>query len=122
MIYGLGRIAADDDRDFNYPAAAIIKKAKEKDFRYYNEGKIRLNQGSVPACVGYAWTNWILNGPVTPGKDFRPDPIGVYLAAQRVDEWIGENYAGTSVRAGAKVLKQLGFIDTYTWTWDVEEL
>jgi C1A family cysteine protease len=48
------------------------------------------------------------------------DPGHVYREAQKVDEWPGEDYSGTSVRAGAKVLQALGFIASYHWAYDVE--
>lgn len=45
-----------------------------------------------------------------------------YAWMQRNDEWPGEDYDGTSVRAGAKYLKSLGLISAYYWTHDVSEL
>jgi hypothetical protein len=43
------------------------------------------------------------------------DPYQVYQDAKKVDEWEGEDYFGTSVRAGAKVLQRLGYIEKYLW-------
>ena len=125
MIYGLGRREAPDPRDLNYPAEALLparKTAGKRSFKYYNEGKTRINQGSVPACVGAAWVHWLINGSTTQLVKHLPNFIDVYKAAQKVDEWPGENYAGTSVRAGAKILQSLGFIDSYLWTWNVDEV
>lgn len=64
-------------------------------------------------CVGHGWAHWLHSSP------FRQylDPRGIYHLAQFVDEWNGENYEGTSVRAGAKVLAELGAIGSYKWTW-----
>jgi hypothetical protein len=39
-----------------------------------------------------------------------------------VDEWPGTDYEGTSVRAGAKVLQDWGYIDQYVWAWDINDL
>jgi hypothetical protein len=44
----------------------------------------------------------------------------MYSEAQKVDEWEGEDYDGTSVRAGAKILQQMGYISQYLWAWDIE--
>jgi hypothetical protein len=49
-------------------------------------------------------------------------PTALYKAAQQVDEWPGEDYDGTSVRAGAKVLRGLGFVSEYRWATTVEEV
>jgi hypothetical protein len=34
----------------------------------------------------------------------------------------GEDYAGTTVRAGAKVLADQGYISEYYWAWDLETI
>lgn len=47
-------------------------------------------------------------------------PAILYNEAQKVDEWPGEDYDGTSVRAGAKILKSKGYISSYAWAWDLE--
>jgi C1A family cysteine protease len=39
-----------------------------------------------------------------------------------VDEWPGENYDGTSVRAAAKYLQKTGKIKSYYWAFDVNTL
>ena len=48
--------------------------------------------------------------------------LTIYRQAQLVDEWPGEDYEGTSVRAGAKVLRALGMVSEYRWAWDMETL
>jgi hypothetical protein len=50
--------------------------------------------------------------------DLQPDWI--YHEAQKVDEWPGESYDGTSVRAGAKVLLDQGKIQEYQWSFDLD--
>jgi C1A family cysteine protease len=49
-------------------------------------------------------------------------PQLIYDEAQKVDEWPGEGYGGTSVRAGAKVLQALGFISEYRWARDLTDI
>lgn len=63
----------------------------------------RYDQGYEGACVGFSlsWMMSLLN------KKFY-DAQWLYLEAQKVDEWPGENYEGTSVRAGMDILRNVG--------------
>lgn len=63
-------------------------------------------------CVGYAWAHWLYSAPIRQWIN----PTGIYRVAKDHDEWIGNDYDGTSVRAGAKVLKMLGAIGEYRFT------
>jgi hypothetical protein len=49
-------------------------------------------------------------------------PTGIYNICQFYDEWEGIDYAGTSVRAGAKILKMIGLISEYRWATSVQDL
>jgi len=68
--------------------------------------------------------HWVEDGPITHSKTRKAntgplhDPAYLYKEAQKVDAWVGENYEGTSVRAGAKILMKLGVIGGYRWAWD----
>lgn len=63
----------------------------------------RYDQGYEGACVGFAssWMMSFLN------KKFY-DARWLYFEAQKIDEWPGTNYEGTSVRAGMDVLRHFG--------------
>jgi hypothetical protein len=68
------------------------------------------NQGSEGACVGFAWSRCmsLLNRA-------RYDGPWLYHEAQKIDEWPGEAYSGTSVRAGGRILVDRGH-KTPLWT------
>src|SRR5688572_4499865 len=105
--YGLGRRPAVDARDQAFPMAAKLVelpvRPKTKTWRVWWKG----NQGSDPHCVGFAWYAMLRSLPLLQRE---PPAQFIYHEAQKVDEWDGEGYPGTSVRAGAKVLQREGKI------------
>jgi len=115
-----GRIEIVDERDRDYQMSAVVPVAAPGvNYRYWNDNQWWGDQGPHPHCVAYAWMHWLEDGPVT-HKQFPPplyNPVRVYDRAQLLDQWPGEDYAGTSVRAGAKVLQEEGKISNYYWTW-----
>src|SRR5215203_5959800 len=94
----LGWAPADDERDY---------KAEDYFTAEITSGKalwanpIQLDQGREGACVGFGWTGFLNAKPV---KHEYGNQMGfdVYRRAQEIDERPGEDYLGTSVRAGAK--------------------
>lgn len=137
--HGLGRLPAPDERDAKFPMRATVDErmsapdpddeaALERGWRYWNPSGWWGDQGRTPQCVAYAWLHYLEDGPVTrtstPHGQVGGVPIlrpgSLYAECQRNDEWPGENYDGTSVRAGAKVLQRRGQIGTYRWGRDVE--
>jgi hypothetical protein len=118
--YGLGRLPAVDDRDRAFRMEAVLPLGEVLPAYYYYSTGLVLNQGNQPHCVGFAWRQWLTSGlTVNRGG---PDAPSIYHAAQLIDEWPGEGYAGTSVRAGAKVLAKQGYVAEYRWTWSAPVL
>lgn len=123
MDKGLGRRFAPDDRDTMYPIRtllATVPTPPERAWRYHYDSKYKLDQGQTPMCVEYAWHHYLVDGPLTQGVPPLWDFGDVYHDAQLIDEWPGEDYKGTSVRAGAEVLVNRGYVESYHWAWDVE--
>lgn len=123
---GLGREYAYDSRDNNYliENSPLYTTGSTLTVRNWDDEQWWGNQGSTSECVAYAWTHWLEDGPVYQAPAPHPivNPNTVYKEAQKIDEWPGENYNGTSVRAGAKILQSLGFIQNYLWAYDVNTL
>lgn len=121
MEYGLGRKVAPDHRDMNHPMRALLSvDAPKKPFGYWHGGMF-LDQGPTPQCVEYSWHHFLQTGRIRPsGKYPYWTPGSVYPEMQKIDEWPGEDYDGTSVRAGAKMLWAMGYINEYHWAWDLE--
>jgi hypothetical protein len=63
-----------------------------------------LDQGKEGACVGFAWSHELAAYPVRVEVDDEFARSKIYAEAQKIDEWPGEAYHGTSVLAGAKVV------------------
>jgi hypothetical protein len=80
------------------------------------ENGVILDQGQEGSCVGHGWAAWENARPkgfvVQQDHDYA---VGWYERAQELDEWPGTDYEGTSVRAGAKVAQERGFLDVYVW-------
>lgn len=122
---GLGRAYARDDRDNNYLIEnSGLLGTSARTSRYWDDEQWWGNQGNTSECVAYAWTHWLEDGPFYQASSPQPilNPNTVYREAQKVDEWPGENYNGTSVRAGAKILQSLGYIQNYYWTANINTL
>lgn len=116
----LGRIHAPDERDERFLLRAVVPRST-LDWRYWYDAAWTGDQNGYPWCVAFAWSHLWTGSPVThpqPGLD----PARLYQRAQEIDEWPGEDYDGTSVRAGAKVLANQGLIAEYRWAWDLDTL
>lgn len=118
--FGLGRLKAIDARDKNYLMKLVIPAVTTRTSRYWWANGYWGNQSDYPYCVGYGWAHWVEDGPITHVGQI--DPVWIYKEAQKVDEWPGEDYDGTSVRAGAKVIQSKGLIANYYWAETIEEI
>ena len=120
MPKGLGRVAFPDPRDKKFMLqrpneAAFSAEESPRLWRHWKVGPV-LDQGNTPQCVEYAGRQWLTASPV---RQMWPGGFAtLYQECQLVDEWPGEDYDGTSVRALFKVLKSRGYISEYRWTWD----
>ncbi len=85
-----------------------------------------LDQGQTSECVGHGWTHEAMAVPARALFD-NDDTAhhyasSVYEAAKKVDPWPGEDYEGTAVIAGAKVMKERGFILGYHWAFSLRDV
>ena len=112
--YQFGRLEATDSRDKLY-TVRMRRKSRRKLMTWDSRGW-HGDQGDTSQCVGYGFAHWLAAAPF---KQFL-DPAGIYKLAQYFDSWPGQDYEGTSVRGGAKVLSMLGMIARYEWTWSAQ--
>ena len=124
QTYQLGRQYVPDERDHKYSINNILTAAPVRiTNRYWDDNGWWGNQGNTPQCVGYAWAHLLEDGPV-PQSGIAPiiPPRIIYENAQKLDEWVGENYAGTSVRGGVKYLQSVGKVSSYYWGFNLTTL
>jgi hypothetical protein len=100
-----------------------IKTNQNLNSKYWDDNGWWGNQGNTPQCVGYSWAHWLEDGPVSQsGIPPIIKPNDIYINAQKLDQWVGENYDGTSVRGGVKYLKKIGKVQSYFWAFDLNTL
>ncbi len=115
----LDRVPAVDPRNRDYPIRGTISAGLPRNVRW-TPGP-NLDQGNEGACVGFGWAAELAATP-------RSNPVSdafarrTYAAAQKVDEWQGEDYSGTSVLAGAKVLQAAGYMRAYRWGFSLNDV
>lgn len=132
-----GRIIAPDDRDRNFPMRMMLDPLRTQFFptglpdgsRHYFSGPV-LDQGVTGTCVAHGWASKIHAAPF-----MQPIPMSVFDLYRRivvVDEWPENDFesgapdnqlqSGTSVRAGAKILTNLGLAQSYLWAQSAEDV
>jgi hypothetical protein len=116
----LDRVAQFDVDSRKYPIRELVGPRK---LRSYTWGVSKtLDQGSEGACVGFAWAHELIAKPKPLLKLDAAYARNLYKAAQENDEWPGMEYEGTSVLAGAKVIKMTGYMPEYRWAFGLQDL
>lgn len=85
-----------------------------------------LNQGATAKCVAYALTLQLISNPnnklggIITRHDVRKFINNLYTEIQRNDRRAGENYQGTWVEDGLKLLVRLHYYKAFYWALDIE--
>ena len=81
----------------------------------------KLDQGPNGACVGFGWANELRAYPkAVAGIDYAA-AVRIYRAAQKLDGF-PDDQDGSSVIAGAKAVRNLGYIDGFHWAFTINDL
>ena len=112
----LDRVPQYDPRSRGYQVRELLERRGAVQGKAHRPAHPTLNQGREGACVGYSIATAMNASP----RRIKPeltgtDAFAAYKDAQRIDEWSGEDYDGTSVLAGLKVAQQRGWIGSYWW-------
>jgi hypothetical protein len=117
-VLGLGRRPEFDPRSRRFNVREVIGTPYARSYTWGCEAW--LDQGSEGACVGFAWAHEA-NAKPSVQPVAAPTAMALYRAAQKIDEWPGEAYSGTSVLAGAKVSMTYGWLKEYRWAFNVPD-
>lgn len=123
----LGRRPEFDEKSKDYPIRTMLPSSEIRSWSWGT--KTSLDQGYDGACVGFAFTHELMSYPsIVEGVDAK-FAKELYFDAQRIDPWPGgaydgseEFYEGTSVLAGAKVLKDRDYYQEYRWGFGINDV
>lgn len=118
---GLGRVHIPDENDRKFLMPRQLRAAENVRSKYHMSVCPVLDQGGTSECVIYSADKFLTTRPVC-NKGFLDagQRTRIYKEVQRLDQWPGEDYDGTSVRAMMKWLQQKGLIASYVWAFDLE--
>lgn len=120
----LGRLIEFDPRSKLHPITAVLPTKAIKPRSYQWRCKAHLDQGQEGACVGFGWSHELSARPCEIQNVSNETAYQVYKEAQKLDQWPGESYEGTSVIAGIKAVQKLypEAIEGYKWAFSIEEV
>lgn len=118
--HGLGRLPEFDDRSKSFGIRTLLGAPRPpRSFTW--SCKAHLDQGSEGACVGFSFAHELAARPVQiPATDALA--FQIYREAQKIDQWPGEAYSGTSILAGAKIVQARGYFTEYRWGFNLADV
>jgi hypothetical protein len=123
MSGALGHWVHKDSRDALYGMSGFLPAFQLLPTSMVWERGASLNQGREGACVGFGWANWHNCKPKGWMNQVDNEyAFNWYKRAQQLDPFFGEDYDGTTVRAGARVAQERDLLDTYVWARSLDEL
>ena len=123
----LGRLPQFDERSRLFKISAVVPKTPRS---YTWRCQRVLDQGDEGSCVGHGVAHELIARPVEAlTVDHKYARETIYWGAQKIDEYPGGSYPGakpfsegSSVLAGCKVAKSLGWMDSYLWSFGIDDL
>ena len=122
-----GRRVSKDERDKQYLMRRLLQPATEVVLPTRKTWAIaakNLDQGDFGTCVGNGWANFLRCAPIQTTAD-ESMALKIYDAAITLDEWTDndndtDRQMGTSVRAGAEAVTNMGRLKSYLWAFELQ--
>jgi len=122
-----GRRVSKDERDRQYLMRRLLPPATEVVLPTSKTWRIaakNLDQGDYGTCVGNGWANFLRCAPIQTTAD-ESMALKIYDAAIQLDEWTDndndtDRQMGTSVRAGAEAVTNMGRLKSYLWAFELQ--
>ena len=124
----LDRIKRFDERSRDYPIRQLVGDKQPRSYTWRCHQT--LDQGPDGACVGFGVAHELIARPAeVQGLTEKFAKEDIYWEAQKIDPWDGGSYPGarpfyegSSILAGVKVAKKLGWIEEYRWAFGLRDL
>lgn len=123
--YGLGRIPEFDERSRQFRATALLTETAQPITKTWRRGGA-YDQGATPHCVAFTGKGILNTAPASSLEVYdvrsKYSTDQFYAGAQRLDQWPGENYDGTSGLGLAKYLREVALIKEYRWCFGLTDV
>ena len=110
-----------DNRNLDYPVSNILQTAPKKLVSKKWECPVRLNQGREGACVGFGLTHMLASQPNPHSFYTNQCAFNLYHQIKLNDRLAGENYDGTWIEDGLRLLKKQQKIKSYHWAMKLDD-
>jgi hypothetical protein len=115
------RLVNFDERSREYPIRTMIRSlAKPRSYTW--RCNVYLDQGNEGKCAGYAVSHEAAARPCEVKNVTNKVADAIYARAQKIDEWPGEAYSGTSVLAAMKAGQERGWYESYRWAFGLDDV
>lgn len=125
----LDRIEEFDDRSRDYDIDDVVSGRTLRSYTW--RCNKWLNQGRYGACVGFSFAHDICARPKEVHHEITNQYARerIYFEAQKIDRFEGGEFpganprsGGTSILAGAKIAKRLGWFDEFRWAFNTTDV
>jgi len=108
----------EDPRSLSYRVPVLDGEPE----RHLWKRRAWFDQGAEGACVGFGSIHAMSMAPFRQSDVTQQLAFETYREAQRLDQWAGEAYDGSSVLGGMQALKAMGRIKSYLWAHTAREV